>query len=177
MFGTTVAPLALTFLTNTTNTTEHDMTSEREPKATEQAPKTKPDFRLIALDETQYWNLPEFAGKFTRIERVYLYDRAQHVYCCEMTPSYYLMPIETHAVYADNVSENVRDEINIALISNEDCEGMYLHVAQLDRLAEELSKEPNRTYTIKAEDFIEEEQTYEELLAAIEEDCRCNSRI
>jgi len=92
------------------------------------------DFRLIALDETEYWNLPEYAGKILRVECVYLYDAAEQTYCCELTPSHYLIPIESRAVCAEDVSEEDRDRIDQTIRAHDSSEGSYMHCRTVEKL-------------------------------------------
>jgi hypothetical protein len=50
------------------------------------------DFRYIKKDETKYWET-SLRQKFSisKITAVYVFDAEEHTYCCELTPSHYLV--------------------------------------------------------------------------------------
>ena len=50
------------------------------------------DARIIAINETEYYNLPEEHKPYIQaIHGVYLYDANQQVHCCDLAASYYLI--------------------------------------------------------------------------------------
>jgi hypothetical protein len=59
---------------------------------TAEAQKILPHFKIVVLDETEYWR-EEIVAKAGKIYGAYLFDANRHVNCCELTPSYELYPL------------------------------------------------------------------------------------
>ena len=112
--------------------------------------RPRPCYNVITLDETSYWDLsegvsPDDLANLERIETVYLYDSTQRTYCAEMTPSYWLVPVETREIWKDDY-EPATDDLNCLIYGNGgDADGMYMHVPVIDRLVKQLSPDPFRT--------------------------------
>jgi hypothetical protein len=90
------------------------------------------DAWIVSLDETQYYSIAEEDKPFIeKIIQIYLFDRNERTYCCELTPSYYLDP-----VYADvYVKEGTPDDIRDALYEKycfEPSEGSYYHCGAIE---------------------------------------------
>ena len=119
-----------------------------------------PDFRLIALDETRGWHLPEHEGTYERIETVYLYDANRPVHLCEITPSYELFPLYCHAV-----GESVPEELEELMLSDIDAyDPTYMHCSAVDRMVKILCNPIGDDY----------EDDYETIQERYEEHYRCN---
>lgn len=57
----------------------------------------KPQWAIIRIDETEFWN-KDFLKKLGEnivMKGVYIYDKTERTYCCEITPSYFLTFIGT----------------------------------------------------------------------------------
>lgn len=101
----------------------------------------KVKINLIALDETEYYNIAEEdRPHIKKILGVYMYQPDVRTHCCELTPSYWLEPLYTTIVFADHVyGEGPDDSIEALLIlqdlidsldnkyAHEPMEGCYVH--------------------------------------------------
>jgi len=109
----------------------------------------RPNYQVIALDESPDWDLTGLApaadlANLERIETVYVFNSHEHTYCGEMTPSYWLVPVETREVFRDGYDPET-DSLYEAIMANATCDGMYVHAADIDRLFKELESESFRT--------------------------------
>lgn len=69
----------------------------------------KREFRLVAVDTTEYWDLSEMQEVKT-IWQFYLVDTSVATYCCEITPSYWLEPLGVNSVhYVGEFEEKLKD--------------------------------------------------------------------
>lgn len=89
--------------------------------------KTK--LKIVVIDESQYWKEDILKACGGKIETVYMYDASEATRCCEITPSYYLIPL--YYVPAVHVSDEIHAEL-IDTFSNE--EPMYVHCSDVDKL-------------------------------------------
>ena len=56
----------------------------------------KPDWRYILIDETRYWCDDKFIAECGgKLVGAYVFDANRAVHCCELTPSFELLLIET----------------------------------------------------------------------------------
>jgi len=84
-------------------------------------------YKAVAIDETKHWvdSISKSAGK---IFCVCIYNSEEVTHCCEITPSYYLIPIYS---YCENeVSEEIKEEI----ICNDILEPFYVHCSSIDSM-------------------------------------------
>lgn len=144
-------------------------------------PDIKPDFWLVALDETPYWMLPaDIMQHIERIEAVFVFDRNEATYLCEMTPSYCLYLVEHRPVFKDDdlderIKERGYDTIQGAFI-DDDID--YMHCHAMDQLIEKLKNEEYRVahYGAVPDDWIDPENEMA-VVDAVIEDCRSNGRL
>jgi hypothetical protein len=120
----------------------------------------RPNICVIALDETQYWELPvEYKPYLKGVESVYWFNRNLAVHLAEFTGSYELHFIEIRPVFSEEFSDArydekqtfdlvaedgkvrklpadwIMDEIDNFLISNNDNEPVdYTHIYQIEKL-------------------------------------------
>ena len=87
------------------------------------------DFRLVAIEETRNWR-EDIANACGRIFEVYLYNKNEHTYCCELAPSYTLIPLYSYA------EKEITDEIAEELMNGDSlCNDVtYVHVSSVDKL-------------------------------------------
>jgi len=68
-------------------------------------------YRIIAMNDTESWNLPDkFQGK-VKIYSRYLYNPSEHTYCCELTPSRELHFLGSEWAYNNEGIEFSDDEV------------------------------------------------------------------
>ena len=69
-------------------------------------PRTLPiQIALVAIDETDDWLFEKKeAGLIDQIHTVYAFDRNEQTYCAEMTPSFYLIPVEYVTKYTQDAN-------------------------------------------------------------------------
>jgi len=108
-------------------------------------------FNLVALEETQYWN-PEIIQKTGRIFTAYAYTPDEATHCCEITPSYYLIPVDFFT------EKEIDDEFQGELLGDwrAATEPCYVHCSSIDRMPEKIDG-----FLVKhedANDFEDEEE-------------------
>lgn len=139
------------------------------------------DLHLVALEETGLWELdiPGWRAAVQRIETVYLFDRNERTHSCELTPSYWLLPVETRAIFHDpDQDSRLTDRID-GEISRCPPEPCYVHCHTLDDLIERLKTERFRYYHLGDPELPFEAATEEEsrnaILEAMSQACRENA--
>lgn len=99
---------------------------------------------LIKQDMTPFYYLDElsFKDKIKKIYDIYLFNRNEHVHCCEITPSY-----ETHYLRStydseDILSDDELEEIDVFLMeaNNGNDNDYYQHCRDVDRFVKENEK-------------------------------------
>lgn len=134
-----------------------------------------PDIWIITLDETRNWHLTENLMQYIeRIEGVYVFNRREHTYCCEMTPSYWLEFVENRAVFKPDTPDAVQDEIDSEILSAQNESGIYVHIYQVDEL---LKTRKRYCHKHIGNPFPRERYKADEVLAAVAEGQRCNAYI
>jgi len=99
---------------------EHNMTTATLPI----------DAYVVSLDETQHYAIAEeHKPHIEQIRGVYLFNRNERTYCCEMTPSHYLIHLYDVVVLSaagEALEESARDRLHDEY---ENCGGepIYLH--------------------------------------------------
>lgn len=88
------------------------------------------DFKVVLIDETEYWH-EDIAKKAKKIWKVYFYDASEQTHCCELTPSYWLLPV-TCTWDAENLDERTVDIITAE--DTQDVSGRYFHCSIIDQL-------------------------------------------
>ena len=125
----------------------------------------KTDLKLVKIDVTHNWNedyLKEInSGK---VYDICLYDSNQVTHCCEITPSYWLVPL-----YSET-ENHLEDEQWEDFMNNNTLDPFYNHCSATETLnhIDDLS-ECNFEYE-KSED----EKEYFEQFEEVEDDLRCN---
>lgn len=90
----------------------------------------------VALDETRYYSIAEADKPLIKaIKSVYIYNRDERTFCCEITPSHYLEYLYTYVEYADEPSDEVQDHITTTYCY-EPTDDFYMHCHVVKRLAE-----------------------------------------
>lgn len=93
------------------------------------------DFVAVAVNETPYYEFgKEDASLIERVYTVYVFNRSEHTYCCQLTPSYFLEPAYTELILTDyDVSEEKKEELDekYCMVSWEDAH--YANVYSIER--------------------------------------------
>lgn len=98
--------------------------------------KVPPDWQCVALEETQHWNLAEEDRPFiVKMMGVYIHDRSSYTYCCELTPSYFMIYLGDVAVLKHDTPDDVRERINEKYECSYQGESGYMHVRDIEAVA------------------------------------------
>jgi hypothetical protein len=98
---------------------------------------SKHDAWLVSVDETRHYNIdPADLPYVEKICQVYLYDRNERTYCCELTPSYYLDPLYVNIDFTPDTPDDLRDSLQ-AKYCFEPADGAYMHARIVERFPAE----------------------------------------
>ena len=125
------------------------------------------DFRLVAIEETRNWR-EDIANACGRIFGVYMYNANEHTFCCELAPSYTLIPLYSYG------EKEITDEIAEELMSGDAlCNDVtYVHVSEVDKLNTQAAPANlNGTY------YKKEGEKYQQIIEYAEEYLKCNHQI
>ena len=139
--------------------------------------------RVIAIDETSNWDLSKCPYKefIERMEGVYVYDENQHTYCCECSPSYWLVFLEYRPVFKDSVKDQenhkeIVEAIDAWIPHGEfDCD-CYVHCKDIAKTVHKVQGEPFR-YAELSVIPLESATDYQEAFADVIESCQANPPI
>jgi hypothetical protein len=100
----------------------------------------KAKFMLVKFDSTQNWDEDYLRQMgITKATTWYLFDANAVTHCCEITPSYYLMPVYEGFDNEDQLSDAQIDDLQYqGNLSEFD---IYVHCSQVDPIAKELPLE------------------------------------
>ncbi len=106
------------------------------------------DFWAVPIDVTQYYNIADSdRPHIKKIVDVFIYDRNERTYCCEITPSYYLIYLYTTIEFADpDISEDVRDSIQQAYCCYESTDDCYMHCSNVERIKGQVQYDSSGKY-------------------------------
>jgi hypothetical protein len=137
----------------------------------------EPDFRAMRIDETGDWaDSIRAMLKGGKIWAVYVFDKNQVTYCCEMTPSYCMHLVEYYGEMGDGTqtSDELNEDIQSAGI---DEPISYIHCSGIDKLAEDKFVKIALDGPYDPEAYDSRDAWYEEELQSAIEYARCNSLI
>lgn len=125
------------------------------------------NFRVVAIDETHSFTDENLVKQCGKLSTVYFYDANERTHCCEITPSYYLMPL--YIIAENEISDEIDEELmNIHWKYNTN--PIYMHCHVVDDMK-----------TIEAHCNAEYEETdspeHKEILDSAEENLRANHLI
>jgi len=123
--------------------------------------KPKPELVIVKIQSTRDWD-QEFVKKsqIKEIWDVYLYDQNERTFCCELTPSYCLNYMDTHAYFADGISDEDRDEAEESIMESTAWNDRvsYYHCSAIDSLPEEHKDRNNPLDDYDDTDWSDDEQ-------------------
>jgi hypothetical protein len=97
--------------------------------------KIEPEYWAIQFDETRYYNIgPKDKPYIKRIFCVYVFNRHEATHLAEITPSYFLMYVNSWIDYKKNMDkhEEIRDEIEERFLYSAENEDTYMHCSSVD---------------------------------------------
>lgn len=91
--------------------------------------------KSVMIDETEYWSeeIQKAAGK---VYQYYIFNPAEVTYCCEITPSYTLIP-----VYFETENRIDEDTFHEMVCANLPSPDFYMHCREVDKIAKEVPQE------------------------------------
>jgi len=140
--------------------------------------------RVIALDETDYFNFPSHLAPFVKeIHGVYFYDKNQHVYLCEITPSYALEFLYHNVIFVygefgadDNKDADIRakiDELVCEAYHNGNPE--YMHVNTVDYVLKGFQDSNARfRFHVEQDEMLPDDMNYDEYMEEMREELNAN---
>lgn len=103
-------------------------------------------FKLVKFDTTNNWK-EEFLKELgiTKVHTWYIFNSFQVTNCCELMPSYELLPVAEEPENAYDMTEEHREQFydNNSLNLSDDC--IYMHCNSVDPIAQDLPSE----FTVK----------------------------
>ncbi len=101
------------------------------------------DARVVAITETHHYDLPpEHARYIENIRGVYLYNANRRTYCCEMTPSFWLIFL-CHSILLSKEGKAIDDEVCEKLYEEYEIDNpgnnQYVHCAVIEQLTKTTS--------------------------------------
>jgi hypothetical protein len=105
-------------------------------------PELTPRYCALKLDQTRYWT-DEIVARAKKIFSVYLFDANKHVHCCEFTPSYECLFVESQY---DNpaLPDREADRLSVDLLKEDAASDpvRYFHCWEIDGLPRIKEGEP-----------------------------------
>lgn len=89
------------------------------------------NFRLVAIDETHHYTDENFVKACGKIFTVYFYNKNEITHLCELTGSYYLIPLYSYA--ENDVSDEIKDELD-EIDARYGSDPIYVHAHQVDSM-------------------------------------------
>ena len=106
-------------------------------------PKLPIDARVIAIDETRYYDI-EAADKplIKKILGVYLYDKNEVTHCCELTPSYWLIHLYNLVIFTEEgeALDEITRDLKRDYYEMSDSEDKYFHCHDVDEMEAKAEK-------------------------------------
>lgn len=93
------------------------------------------DACFVALEPTDDYHFTEEERRHVKaVYDIFLYNRNEHTYCCELTPSYWLYYVDTQILFQDGAPDSARAAITgkYTLGPGDSC---YVHVRAIDAIA------------------------------------------
>jgi hypothetical protein len=104
-------------------------------------------YKLVKFDTTYEWDETTLKKLgITKVETWYIFDSTKAVNCCEIMPSYDLLPVYCAPVNEFDMTDEQRDEFYDISALDPVSDSMYVHCSQIDPIATELPSEFVREY-------------------------------
>lgn len=82
-------------------------------------------YKAIAIDQTEYW-VESFRKEAGKIYQVCVFNSNEVTHCCDIRPSYYLIPLYS---YCEN---DISDELDEEILENDSLEPFYMYCGSVD---------------------------------------------
>ena len=133
------------------------------------------DCFVVALDETTHYCVrDEHKSLIAEIRGIYMLDRNEITYCCELTPSYYLIYIQDQVILTPEADKTLTDEEKGSIYEEYEQSGgdnIYVHCRQIDNIIRSRKKVHHYGKTgVKYSD-----SSYEEQIEGLREHFQGNS--
>ena len=105
------------------------------------------NFKLVYLNTTFGWD-DEFLKKLgiTKIHTWYIFDANEVTNCCEILPSYELIPVYEAPENEFDMTEENKDEFYDYMGLNPQDDTIYVHCSEIDPIAQDLPSEFKMKY-------------------------------
>ena len=114
-------------------------------------------YKLVKLDTTYEWEEETLKHLgITKIETWYIFDSAKAVCCCEIIPSYELLPVYSAPVNEWDMTDEQMDEFRDIAEPSPIDDSKYVHCFSIDKIARELPSEFIREYEYDEEAGIDD---------------------
>lgn len=108
-----------------------------------------PEFWAVGLDVTKHYEIEEEDKPYiSQIVDVFVYNRNECTHCCELTPSYWLMYVDTFVRFGPTPSDEVKERID-SRYCHEATEDCYVHCSDVDKLKRWNVKVPGEPKTME----------------------------
>lgn len=96
---------------------------------------TEQEYHRVKVDDTSGWDEGLLSKHhIVKTETVYVFDRSQRTYCCEITPSYEMWPSHYELSFKDGTSDEKREDAWEVVEDNFYLEEIkYIHCRDIDR--------------------------------------------
>lgn len=99
-------------------------------------------FKLVKFDTTQNWSEDYLKQlNITKVFTWYIFNSLQTTNCCELLPSYELLPVAEEPECTEDINDEFYDNQSLNLV--DDC--IYMHCNSVDKIAKDLPSE----FTVK----------------------------
>ena len=134
------------------------------------------DAYVVAFSEMGHYSITEEDQPHIQdIRGVYLFDRHQRTFCCEMTPSYWLIHLYDEVVLTPEADEALDESEKDAIYQEyENCGGddIYVHCHTIDAKIE--ANKPSTVYHYGGTEVSYDQSGYEEQMEGLREHLSCN---
>ena len=103
------------------------------------------DLWLIKIDEREHW-CNAIKAQTTENFGVYVFDRDERTFCCELTPSYCLAFVANDYTEIDGLAEHARNALNEDVLDTDNEPVTYMHVRDIEWL---LKEHPERAQRVE----------------------------
>ena len=133
----------------------------------------KADIHIVALDETIQFHISEDNNfpYIKEIRSIYMYDKEQQTYCCELQPSYYMIHLYDDVIFNEGAPQDRQDELQDLFMLECGDDNKYIQCRIIDNL---IKQKLCSHYHWEHE---EEDDDYEMMMEDLREYFCCNHQV